>query len=42
MQTDKEIEYKPVKLSALERLETEENYATFLSRWRSEIGELIE
>jgi hypothetical protein len=29
LQTEKEIEYKPVKLSALERLETGENYATF-------------
>jgi hypothetical protein len=39
LQTEKEVEYKPIKLSELEKVETSENYATFFKLLNEGISE---
>jgi hypothetical protein len=41
LQTEKELEYKPVLLSDLEKVETEENYVTLFKLVKAEDGKVV-
>jgi len=41
LQTEKELEYKPILLSDLEKVETEENYVTLFKLVKAEDGKVV-
>lgn len=41
LQTEKELEYKPILLSDLEKVETEENYVTLFKLVKTEDGKVV-
>jgi hypothetical protein len=41
LQTEKELEYKPILLSDLEKVETEDNYATIFKLVKAEDGKVV-